>query len=135
MSRVLGTRPYLPDEYLRGKQISTKVDTYRFVTKNCPFFFFHSLVTFFYRCIFSFGIVLFELATGLRAYDGHREYPYLRDLIENSGQSDLRDVKAGQACIALYQPLVHVGRWCAATKAKERPEMVKVKFLFKIINV
>lgn len=29
VSRVLGTRPYLPDEYLRGKKISTKVDTYR----------------------------------------------------------------------------------------------------------
>jgi interleukin-1 receptor-associated kinase 1 len=30
VSRVHGTRPYLPDEFLRGKQISTKVDTYSF---------------------------------------------------------------------------------------------------------
>lgn len=102
VSRVLGTRPYLPDEYLRGKKISTKVDTY------------------------SFGIVLFELGTGLRAYDSHREYPYLRDQIENSGQIDLRDVKAGQVCVALYQPLMHLGWLCASAKAKERPEMVKV---------
>ncbi|XP_046439837.1 serine/threonine-protein kinase pelle-like isoform X2 [Daphnia pulex] len=102
VSRVLGTRPYLPDEYLRGKKISTKVDTY------------------------SFGIVLFELGTGLRAYDSHREHPYLRDQIENSGQTDLRDVKAGQVCVALYQPLMHLGWLCASTKAKDRPEMVKV---------
>ncbi|XP_059351028.1 serine/threonine-protein kinase pelle-like isoform X2 [Daphnia carinata] len=102
VSRVLGTRPYLPDEYLRGKKISTKVDTY------------------------SFGIVLFELGTGLRAYDNHREHPYLRDQIENGGQTDLRDVKAGQVCVALYQPLMHLGWLCASAKAKERPEMVKV---------
>ncbi|KAG8234857.1 hypothetical protein J437_LFUL013359, partial [Ladona fulva] len=30
VSRVHGTRPYLPDEFLRSKQISTKVDTYSF---------------------------------------------------------------------------------------------------------
>jgi len=30
VSRVHGTRPYLPDEFLRGKQMSTKVDTYSF---------------------------------------------------------------------------------------------------------
>jgi len=28
--------------------------------------------------LFSYGIVLFELGTGLRAYDSHREHPYLR---------------------------------------------------------
>lgn len=30
VSRVHGTRPYLPDEFLRGKKFSTKVDTYSF---------------------------------------------------------------------------------------------------------
>ncbi|PSN38883.1 hypothetical protein C0J52_18970, partial [Blattella germanica] len=30
VSRVYGTRPYLPDEFLRGKQMSTKVDTFSF---------------------------------------------------------------------------------------------------------
>jgi serine/threonine protein kinase len=30
VSKVHGTRPYLPDEFLRGKQMSTKVDTYSF---------------------------------------------------------------------------------------------------------
>ena len=82
--------------------------------------------------------MLFELGTGLRAYDNHREHPYLRDHIENNGQSDLRDVKAGQGCVALYQPLMHLGWLCAASKAKERPEMVKVHSLiplsFVVIN-
>lgn len=53
VSRVHGTRPYLPDEYLRSKKLSTKVDTY------------------------SFGIVLFELASGLRAYEEHRPKKFL----------------------------------------------------------
>lgn len=53
VSRVHGTRPYLPDEYLRSKKLSTKVDTY------------------------SFGIVLFELATGLRAYEEQRQKKFL----------------------------------------------------------
>lgn len=81
----------------------------------------------------SFGIVLFELGTGLRAYDSHREYPYLRDHIENGGQTDLRDVKAGPVCVALYQPLMHLGWRCAASKAKERPEMVQVLHFVVII--
>lgn len=45
VSRVYGTRPYLPDEFLGRRTLSTKVDTY------------------------SFGVVLMELATGLKAYD------------------------------------------------------------------
>jgi len=53
VSRVHGTRPYLPDEYLRSKKLSTKVDTY------------------------SFGIVLYELATGQRAYEENRPKKFL----------------------------------------------------------
>lgn len=49
VSRVHGTKPYLPADYLRSKKLSVKVDTY------------------------SYGIVLFELCTGLRAYDEKRE--------------------------------------------------------------
>lgn len=45
VSRVYGTKPYLPWEFLSYRQLSTKVDT------------------------FSFGIVLLELATGLPAYN------------------------------------------------------------------
>nr|CAH0106921.1 unnamed protein product [Daphnia galeata] len=37
--------------------------------------------------------------------------PICETKIENSGQKDLRDVKAGQVCVALclYQPLMHLG--------------------------
>ena len=52
--------------------------------------------------------------------------PICETKIENSGQKDLRDVKAGQVCVALYQPLMHLGWLCASSKAKERPEMIKV---------
>lgn len=45
VSSLHGTQYYLPQEYLRNRKLSTKVDTY------------------------SFGIVLFEIATGLRAFD------------------------------------------------------------------
>lgn len=53
VSRVHGTRPYLPDEYLRSKKLSTKVDTY------------------------SFGIMLYEIATGQRAYEESRSKKFL----------------------------------------------------------
>ncbi|KOX69995.1 Serine/threonine-protein kinase pelle [Melipona quadrifasciata] len=48
VSKIHGTRPYLPEEFLHGRKLSTKIDTY------------------------SYGIVLFELATGLSAYDESR---------------------------------------------------------------
>ena len=102
MSKVHGTRPYLPDEYLRGRKISTKVDTY------------------------SFGIVLFELCTGLRAYDHQREQQFLRDHVELTDLRLLSDAKAGPECLALFMPLMHLGIKCSATNAKERPEMVQV---------
>jgi hypothetical protein len=53
MSRVDETRPYLADEFLRGKQLSISG----------------------YIC--NSGIVLFEFATGLRAYDDSRSYKLL----------------------------------------------------------
>lgn len=104
VSRVHGTRPYLPDEYLRGKKISTKVDTY------------------------SFGIVLYELGTGLRAFDNQREKDshYLRDHVQNSDRLSLQDVKAGQQGSAIYLHLMNIGDNCSATSAKNRPEMVQV---------
>lgn len=47
--------PYLPEEFLKGRILSTKVDAY------------------------SFGVVLFELITGLPAYDSRRKSALLRD--------------------------------------------------------
>ena len=130
VSRVLETRPYLPDEYLRGKKISSKVDgvdtySYRYAAKLRI-----DYKTFLIRIFESYSLP-FQLWNGIvRA--GHwptclrQEHPFLRDQIENSGQKDLRDVKAGQICVALYQPLMHLGWLRASSKAKERPKMIKV---------
>ena len=52
--------------------------------------------------------------------------PICETKIENSGQKDLRDVKADHVCVALYQPLMHLGYLCASSKAKERHEVIKV---------
>ncbi|KAG0716716.1 Serine/threonine-protein kinase pelle [Chionoecetes opilio] len=73
VSRVHGTKPYLPVDYLRSKKLSVKVDTY------------------------SFGIVLFELSTGLRAYDDKRKegQKFLWELVEEMELEALRDRKAG----------------------------------------
>lgn len=105
VSRVHGTRPYLPDEFLRGKKFSTKVDT------------------------FSFGIVLFELATGLRAYEESRPKKFLKDHVEAVSEtelSDLADVKAGPDDCATATGLLALGRWCVQYRPKDRPDMVLV---------
>lgn len=105
VSRVHGTRPYLPDEFLRGKKFSTKVDTH------------------------SFGIVLFELSTGLRAYDDQRTHKFLRDLIENSNDAQLDslvDRKPPPEDPQTFRSLIDLGKVCASRKPKDRPEMVLV---------
>lgn len=115
VSRVYGTRPYLPAEFLTEKALSTKVDTY------------------------SFGVVLLELATGLRAY--HRSYGFLhrytRQFDEASGfqlmpqllpppasNSDAgADVEQSRFTFCV---LMHLGRQCTEALAVRRPEMVRV---------
>lgn len=70
LSRIHGTKPYLPDEFLRARQFSTKLDTY------------------------SFGVVLFELATGLGAYSTTREHSkrYLYDHVLNYPEDRLHEL-------------------------------------------
>lgn len=105
VSKVHGTRPYLPDEFLRAKKFSTKVDT------------------------FSFGVVLFELATGLRAYDESRTHKYLREHVESMSEekiNDLRDTKAGYDDGNSFFTLISIGHWCVSVKPRDRPEMVQV---------
>ena len=111
VSRVLGMRRYIyPMNICEAKRFQQRLTptgkqrSFELIIKLSLFGYFNRI---FY--LFSFGIVLFELGTGLRAYDSHREHPYLRDQIENSGQKDLRDVKADQVFVASYQPLMHLG--------------------------
>ena len=56
-SHIKGTLAYLPPEFISNKILSTKLD------------------------VFSFGVVLLEIATGLRAYSDSRVPPGLVDYI------------------------------------------------------
>ncbi|XP_011163408.1 serine/threonine-protein kinase pelle [Solenopsis invicta] len=111
ISRIHGTRPYLPEEFLRDKKLSTKIDTY------------------------SYGIVLFEMATGLRAYDDSRlEKKLLGDLIEAWKDKDISlliDKKGGEENKQVYKNLISIGKWCANGLAQNRPEM---ELVFQTLN-
>ncbi|XP_011870813.1 PREDICTED: serine/threonine-protein kinase pelle [Vollenhovia emeryi] len=110
ISRIHGTRPYLPDEFLRDKKLSTKIDSY------------------------SYGIVLFEMATGLRAYDDSRpENKLLVHLIESSKNnlSLLIDKKGGEYNKEVSTNLLSIGMWCANEFAQNRPTM---EIVFETLN-
>lgn len=80
LSRIHGTKPYLPDEFLRARQFSTKLDTY------------------------SFGVVLFELATGLGAYSTTREISkrYLYEHVLNYPEERLHELLDNRANTGIY---------------------------------
>ncbi|XP_011494581.1 PREDICTED: serine/threonine-protein kinase pelle [Ceratosolen solmsi marchali] len=103
VSKIQGTRPYLPEEYIFGRCLSTKIDTY------------------------SYGIVLFELATGLSAYDKSRPTnKRLKEYIDNFDDSDLhllKDKRAGEKYEEAYKYLMSLGKWCSNKLAAHRPEM------------
>lgn len=106
VSRVFGTRPYLPGEFLVHKQLNTKVDT------------------------FSFGVVLLELATGLRAHrrDYGCLYRHVRQLHE-AARWRLQPALPGGAAEPnrfAFQLLLLRGLQCTAEEAVRRPEMVQV---------
>lgn len=112
VSQVYGTVPYIAPDFIRRRLLTTKVDT------------------------FGFGVVLFEMATGLKAYDKTREskkaflYEYIRHLLM-SGKSveDLMDSRnpATDAPSKLFcQELLKLGFECTFEKPEDRPEMVRV---------
>lgn len=112
VSRIHGTRPYLPDEFLRAKKFSTKVDTY------------------------SFGIVLFEISTSLPAYSDKREDKFLKDHVVNY-EGDILDMKDKrvEGYDECFKGLVDIGKMCVNKRAKERPEMVSVLILLEKVPV
>lgn len=112
VTSVHGTSVYLPPEYLRQKILSPAVDTY------------------------SYGVVMLEMATGKRAYDGKK---LLIDLIEDeikAGQTDstregaikLRDVKLpeGSDGQSWFHSLIKLGIDCAHKVKRKRPDMSQV---------
>ncbi|XP_035778504.1 serine/threonine-protein kinase pelle-like [Anopheles albimanus] len=109
ISRVYGTRPYIPKEFYDRKVLSTKVDTY------------------------SFGVVLFEIATGLRAWDERRLDKHLKDVMTRAIHekvliAELMDKKAAKdrnGALYCYYMLLH-GHACTADDPSSRPDMVTV---------
>ncbi|CAM1323225.1 IRAK1 (predicted) [Pycnogonum litorale] len=105
VSSLHGTQYYLPKEYLINRTLSSKVDTY------------------------SFGIVLFEIATGLRAFDSKRSkckelLEYIHDQEDNI--ETLRDKKAGEEYKEWFVQLIELGKSCTSQMRRRRPEMVVV---------
>ncbi|KAJ8679394.1 hypothetical protein QAD02_015181 [Eretmocerus hayati] len=106
VSRIQGTRPYLPEEYIYGRNLSSKIDTY------------------------SYGIVCYELATGLPAYDKTRHTcKSLKEFLGNIPKKDLhllKDKLAGETFDAVFNELLEIGDWCSQRDPDKRPEMPKV---------
>ncbi|KAL1517295.1 hypothetical protein ABEB36_001077 [Hypothenemus hampei] len=102
VSRAHGTRPYAPEEFLRSKQFSTKIDTY------------------------SFGVVLFELATGYPPMVKHNKP--LKDHVVNYPEEhviNLKDVRCEGGDV-IFMKFYEIGKMCVAKRANDRPEMVNV---------
>ncbi|CAG9856529.1 unnamed protein product [Phyllotreta striolata] len=110
VSKIQGTKPYLPEEFLRARKFSTKVDTY------------------------SFGVVLFEIATSLPPYLDKKEL--LRDYVINypGDVMELKDknTKDYDEC---YRGILEVGKMCVERWAKDRPEMVNVLILLEGVSL
>lgn len=110
VSKAYGTRPFLPGEFLQERKLSTKVDTY------------------------SFGVVLFVLMTGQRAYDKSRGpgSEYLVDYVAKFIQNDLSSLKDKNIDSGLpedeknYEKIMRIGIWSTHKLAEHRPEMVQV---------
>ncbi|XP_055294850.1 serine/threonine-protein kinase pelle-like [Sitodiplosis mosellana] len=111
VSSVYGTRPYLPMEFLANRIFSTKIDT------------------------FSYGVVIFELFTALKAYDTNRgaDKAFLAKFMwlkcqNNEQMAPLIDETLDPATVSmpLYETLMKIGLVCTHENAANRPEMVEV---------
>ncbi|XP_045780391.1 serine/threonine-protein kinase pelle [Maniola jurtina] len=110
VSRVHGTRPYLPDEYLRSRCLSPAVD------------------------VFSFGVVLVEMATALPAIDRTRSVLLLSDYTHQLAREGVdfasledRSLQAIQnSNPQLCREFVAIGLHCTKYMRQERPTMFDV---------
>ncbi|XP_055371882.1 serine/threonine-protein kinase pelle isoform X2 [Condylostylus longicornis] len=109
VSKVYGTKPYLPLEFLTARSLSTKIDVY------------------------SFGVVLLELSSGLRAYDKKRVHKFLTKhiltkLLENEPIQAFMDnnLPFDSNGINVSKAFIGLGQNCIAEKPENRPEMVTV---------
>lgn len=110
VSRVFGTKPYLPHEFMLKNLFSTKVD------------------------VFSFGVVLFELATGYKAHDKTKKNPFLYDQmakVDTTSMDCVRNVMDmstinDYACFNLCALMITLGKKCCDHNPNFRPEMEAV---------
>lgn len=115
LSKRLGTKPYLPYELLELSLSSSKID------------------------VFSFGVVLFEIATGYKAYDKMRRDVFLFDHMARVDESSIEQIKSiidpttpnDEACLNLCQLMVYLGKKCSNHNANDRPNM---KIVFKALS-
>eukprot|EP00731_Ephydatia_muelleri_P017175 Em0010g273a len=105
---VMETSGYFPPEYYRG-EITTRMDTY------------------------SFGVVLLEVLTGLRAYDSRRSPKHLvtymeRDLDKGNGSilCTKIDCTSGNWPSESFMELFVIAHQCLNSKMYARPEMAEV---------
>ncbi|XP_035215721.1 probable serine/threonine-protein kinase PBL16 isoform X3 [Stegodyphus dumicola] len=115
VTSVHGTECYLPPEYLRHRHLSPQVD------------------------IYSYGIVLLEIATGLRPFDPKRgDAKRLVDhvrICNDAGHLDtLRDTKAGEENMIWFRELIQIGQKCSSSDKKKRPPMQEVLLQFAKIK-
>lgn len=109
VTRVTGTLPYLPEEFLRAKQFSTKIDTY------------------------SFGVVLFELATGKPPADSKC---LLRNFVMDFPEENLMQLKDPNLVGGedVFRGLVSIGKMCVQRRARDRPQMIEVLLMLENVS-
>ncbi|XP_008071963.2 interleukin-1 receptor-associated kinase 4 [Carlito syrichta] len=113
-SRIVGTTAYMAPEALRG-EITSKSD------------------------IYSFGVVLLEIITGLPAVDEHREPQLLLDIkeeIEDEEKTieDYIDMKMTDADSTSVEAMYSVASQCLHEKKNKRPDIKKVQQLLQEIT-
>lgn len=111
VSAVFGTAPYLPNEYLLNKELTTKVDT------------------------FSFGVMLFEVLTAMKAHDKQRGTGKIRlaqfmwEMRKNNEEMlKFMDKNLDSTAVSpkLYTEMMEIGFQCTEDEAEKRPEMFDV---------
>lgn len=109
--RLYGTHAYLADDFVSSLIISTKND------------------------VWAFGVVLFELATSLRAYDERRGIysklsKYMGAFRETPERlSDLIDPRtriSSERALPVLKQLIQIGFSCIRSKSADRPEMADI---------